>query len=126
MAFHKFMKSILEGSAIPVYGDGRQTRDFTYIDDIIDANLAAFERGDPGAVYNTGGGHRRQLADIFPLLEEICGRPVLIERHEEQKGDVPHTYADISAARKDLDYNPRISLEDGLREQWQWIQTVYA
>jgi nucleoside-diphosphate-sugar epimerase len=126
MAFHRFFKAILEDRPITVFGDGRQTRDFTYIDDIIDANLAAMERGTEGGVYNTGGGNRRMLSDIFPLLEAVCGRPVRIDRIERQKGDVRHTYADISRAQNDLGFKPKIFLEDGLPEQWRWIQSIYA
>lgn len=125
MAFHKFFKALAEGKEIEVYGDGKQTRDFTYIDDIVEATLAALERGRIGETYNIGGGHRESLDDIFPLLEEISERNLKIRWAGPQKGDVLHTLADIQNARRDLNYNPRTSLKDGLKEEWKWIQKLY-
>jgi nucleoside-diphosphate-sugar epimerase len=126
MAFHKFFKAILEGREIAVYGDGRQTRDFTYVDDIIEANLAASKRGKIGQVYNVGGGHREELARLFPLFEAICGRPVRIRRLERQKGDVLHTWANIDKARKELDFRPRTDIRAGLQQEWEWILRLYS
>lgn len=126
MAFHKFLKSAAENEPITVYGDGSQTRDFTYIDDIINANISAMEKGKPGEVYNIGGGHNRKLKDIFPVLNQVTGKNIAIDYTENQKGDVPHTSADISKAAADLDYQPRARLEDGLREEWQWVRQLYS
>jgi nucleoside-diphosphate-sugar epimerase len=125
MAFHKFFKSIREGRKIVIYGNGRQTRDFTYIDDIIEANIAALRKGRAGQVYNVGGGHREILDRLFPIFERICGRPVRIRFQERQKGDVLHTFAGMEKARKDLSFEPRMRLEDGLRREWEWIQDLY-
>jgi nucleoside-diphosphate-sugar epimerase len=126
MAFHKFLKAILEGREITVFGDGRQTRDFTYVDDIVTANLAALDRGPAGEVYNVGGGHRERLDALFSVLERVCGRPVRLRFAEVQKGDVLHTAADISKAVRDLGFAPRTGLEDGLRNEWEYIQQLYA
>ncbi|MFB0566863.1 MAG: NAD-dependent epimerase/dehydratase family protein [Candidatus Aminicenantaceae bacterium] len=126
MAFHKFFKAIIEGKEIMVYGDGKQTRDFTYIDDIIEANLAALNRGKIGEVYNIGGGNQEKLEDIFPLLEEVCQKKINIKKIEWQKGDVRHTYADIGKAQKDLNYFPQTYLKEGLKEEWIWIQYLYS
>jgi len=126
MAFHKFFKAICLGEPITVYGDGRQTRDFTFVDDIVDANIAALNLGQPGEIYNVGGGHRRILKELFPLFEEISDREVRIQWETKQKGDVPHTSADISKAARDLGYAPRTALEEGLKQEWQWIKHVYA
>jgi nucleoside-diphosphate-sugar epimerase len=126
MAFHKFFKAILAGDPIAVYGDGRQTRDFTFVDDIVEANWAALTRGRDGQVYNVGGGHRETLRDLFPLFEDICARPVRIERSEPQKGDVLHTAARLDKARKDLGFKPRTSLREGLEREWDWIRRLYA
>jgi UDP-glucose 4-epimerase len=125
MAFHKFFRAIAEGRPIAVFGDGEQTRDFTYVDDIVEASLSASRRGRAGEVYNVGGGHRERLNDLFPVLEEICGKKVEVKREERQKGDVAHTFADIQKARLDLGYSPRTVLKDGLREEWEWIKALY-
>jgi UDP-glucose 4-epimerase len=125
MAFHKFFRAIAEGRPIAVFGDGEQTRDFTYVDDIVEANLSASRLGRAGEVYNVGGGHRERLNALFPVLEEICGKKVEVVREERQKGDVAHTFADIQKARLDLGYSPRTVLKDGLREEWDWIKALY-
>jgi UDP-glucose 4-epimerase len=125
MAFHKFFKSIAEDKPVTIFGDGKQTRDFTYIDDIVTACLAALLQGRTGETYNVGGGHREKLEDIFPLLEDICQKKVEIRRAEEQKGDVLHTLADIEKAKKDLRYTPRAILREGLKKEWDWIRELY-
>lgn len=124
MAFHKFFISISKDEEITVFGDGQQTRDFTYIDDIIWANLSSIENGKAGENYNLGGGTRKKLADIIPVLEEICQRSVKIRYVARQKGDVRHTFADIQKAKDDLKYTPKFSLEEGLRSEWDWIKTL--
>jgi UDP-glucose 4-epimerase len=126
MAFHKFFLAVRNGRPITVFGSGRQTRDFTYVDDIVEANVAALDRGRPGEVYNIGGGHRETLNRLFPLIGRISGRPVRIERIEKQKGDVPDTSACISKARRELGFSPRTSLEEGLRREWEYIEDLYA
>jgi UDP-glucose 4-epimerase len=125
MAFHRFFRAIDEGRPIVLFGDGQQTRDFTYVDDIVEASLSASRRGRPGEVYNIGGGHRERLSDLFPVLEETCGKKVEVVREERQKGDVVHTFADIQKARLDLAYSPRTMLREGLREEWDWIKSLY-
>jgi nucleoside-diphosphate-sugar epimerase len=126
MAFHKFFKAIAKGTEIPVYGDGNQTRDFTYIDDVIDANLASLKIGKVGEIYNIGGGTQKKLKDIFPLLENICQKKVRIVSKEREKGDMLHTLASIEKARKDLNYSPQIKLRDGLKEEWLWTKKLYS
>jgi len=123
MAFHKFFTSILRGEEIVIFGDGQQTRDFTFIDDIISANLSSIENGRAGENYNLGGGSRIKLKDIIPIFEDICQKEVKIKYVQGQKGDVRHTFADIQKAKKDLHYIPKNSLEEGLRSQWDWIKT---
>lgn len=126
MAFHKFFKAIREDKEITVYGDGKQTRDFTYINDIVEANLSALKKGRVGEIYNVGGGHRQKLVDLFPLLEKICQKKIHIKKEEKQKGDVSHTMADIEKAQKELDYSPQSLLEEGLQKEWKWIQVLYG
>ena len=126
MAFHRFFQALAEGREITVYGNGNQTRDFTYVDDIIAANLAALDRGRPGEVYNVGGGHRERLADVIRVMEEVAGREARVAHIEAQKGDVPDTCADIRKAQDELGYAPRTPLRDGLREEWVWLRGLYA
>ncbi len=125
MAFHKFFVAFLKKEIIPVYGDGHQTRDFTYIDDIIEANILALKRGRVGEVYNIGGGHRKELSEVIELMEKITGQKARIRWLDPQKGDVVHTLASIEKAKLDLGYNPRSDLENGLRQQWLWIKQLY-
>ena len=122
MAFHKFIKATLRGEAIPVFGDGEQTRDFTFIADAVDANLAAAERGTPGAVYNIGGGSRIALKDLLVKLEAALGEPLKIDRRERQHGDVTHTYADTTRAREELGFQPKVSIEEGLAAEVAWFR----
>lgn len=126
MAFHKFFKAILADKPIPVFGDGTQTRDFTYIDDIVAANLSALENGKPGEVYNLGGGSCKKLKDIISLLETISQKKVQIQWEPEQKGDVVHTLAAIHKAEKDLYFSPNPDIEKGLAEEWKWIKKIYS
>ncbi|MFQ6082533.1 MAG: NAD-dependent epimerase/dehydratase family protein [Candidatus Aminicenantia bacterium] len=125
MAFHKFMKSILEEKEIIIYGDGNQTRDFTYIDDVIEATLQAATIGRDGEVYNIGGGRQIKLIDLFPILENITQRKIKFRKTEAQKGEMRHTLASIRKAKIDLKFSPETSLEDGLSKEWQWIIEIH-
>jgi nucleoside-diphosphate-sugar epimerase len=104
-----------------IYGDGEQTRDFTFVGDIVAANIAAASKGSPGAVYNIGGGSRVSMNDVVGLIEKVTGKAVAVRREPQQKGDMRHTYADTSAARRDLDFTPRVTLESGLDQQYRWL-----
>ena len=99
MAFHKFIRAILMDEAITVYGDGEQSRDFTYVGDIVAANLTAMHHGRPGACYNLGGGTRVTVNEVLRLLEHIIGKPARIVYQSRQFGDAAHTAADTNAAR---------------------------
>ncbi|RLE03418.1 MAG: UDP-glucose 4-epimerase [Candidatus Aminicenantes bacterium] len=125
MAFHKFFRSILTQQPLNVFGNGQQTRDFTYIEDIIDGVLAAGHHGQPGEVYNLGGGQQIALNEVFPYLEKITGSQIKINYTHPQSGDVPHTFAAIDKARKELGYQPRFSLEEGLKAEWEWLKMLY-
>lgn len=126
MAFHRFFRAISQNKQVLLFGDGQQTRDFTFIDDIIEANLQALDKGKDGEIYNIGGGCRKKLMDVFTLLQNVTGRKIHFRSGEEQKGDVFHTYADIQKAGKELDYSPKTPLEEGLRREWEWIKNVYT
>lgn len=121
MAFHKFIRAARLGQPIRIYGDGEQTRDFTYIDDALEANLLAAALGEPGGVYNIGGGSRISVNDVLEILERVVGTRLHIERIDRQKGDVTHTYADTTRAREHLGFSPRVDLETGLRREAEWF-----
>ncbi len=122
MAFHRFIKAMLRGEEIEIYGNGEQTRDFTYIQDAVSANLLAGERGQRGEVYNIGGGARITVNNVLELLERLTEKPAKVRHREPQKGDVTHTYADTQKAQDDLLFKPTTTLEDGLKRQIEWMQ----
>jgi UDP-glucose 4-epimerase len=121
MGFQRFLTAVRDGKPISVYGDGEQTRDFTFVSDIVAANMAAATQGRPGSVYNIGGGSRVTLNHVLELIRNVTGKTVAVQREPEQKGDMRHTYADTSAARRDLDFNPRVTLGNGLDQQYRWL-----
>ncbi|MCM0589940.1 MAG: NAD-dependent epimerase/dehydratase family protein [Gloeotrichia echinulata IR180] len=126
MAFHKFFKAILQDEAIPVYGDGQQTRDFTFVSDVVAANLAAANvPAVVGEIFNIGGGSRVVLKDILDIMEEIVGQPIKRNHIEKAMGDARHTAADVSKARKILGYQPQVSLREGLTQEWDWVKGLY-
>ena len=121
MAFHKFIKAILEGKPITIYGDGEQTRDFTFVVDAVDANLLAASADVVGEVFNIGGGSRITVNGVVEMLEEIIGKDANLKHIAKQKGDVRHTAADITKARKLLGYEPTFDLRKGLELQVEWM-----
>jgi nucleoside-diphosphate-sugar epimerase len=124
MGFNRFFSALLDGQPVTQYGDGLQTRDFTFVGDIVTATAAAAVRGTPGGVYNVGGGARVTLLEIFDMIGRVSGRPVTIDRQPAQKGDMRDTYADSSRARADLGFAPAVGLEEGLREMFVWMETT--
>lgn len=121
MGFHRFLRAAMRGEPLPQFGDGRQTRDFTFVADAVSATVAAGARGAPGGVYNIGGGSRVELLDVFDLIHRITGRELRVDRIEAQRGDMRDTYADTTRARADLGFAPTVSLEQGLRAQFEWM-----
>lgn len=127
MAFHKFFKALLKNEAISVYGDGQQTRDFTFISDAVAANLAAASAAEvAGEIFNIGGGSRVTLTEVIDTIEEIVGQPILRNYSVKARGDAHHTAADISKAQKILNFQPQVSLTEGLQHEWRWIKSLYA
>jgi UDP-glucose 4-epimerase len=122
MAFHRFARAMLEGRPITVYGDGEQTRDFTFVGDAVEANVLAAERGENGAVYNIGGGGRVSVRQAIADLEEILEVRARVENAPPQHGDPRHTGADVSRARDQLGYAPRTPLREALRQEAQWLK----
>jgi len=121
MAFHKFLRAALRNEALVLYGDGEQTRDFTFVSDVIDANLAAAEKGVPGRVYNVGGGSRVSVNDVLRMIARVAGREPARKVEGDQKGDMRHTYADTRLAREQLGFVPKVGLEEGLTAEYRWL-----
>ena len=121
MAFHRFIRAALAGAPIALYGDGEQTRDFTFVSDAVAATIAAGDRGVNGRSYNIGGGSRVSMNDVIRIIEGIAGHALKINREGAQKGDMRDTYADTSLARQDLGFTPAISLEEGIRAEYRWL-----
>ncbi len=124
MAFHRFLRSARDGEVLTVYGDGLQTRDFTYVDDIVAAVRAAALSGRAGGVYNVGGGERIALNDVLKLVETVTGRTPRVVRQEAQKGDMRDTFADTRAARTDLGFRSTVPLAEGLAREWEWLRGI--
>lgn len=122
MAFHRFFRWALENQTLKVYGDGEQSRDFTHVDDIVEANWLAFEKALPGEVFNIGGGSRITLNGVIEIIMEIAGRELEVDYEDKQKGDVRHTMADMAKAKEKLGYKPKVLIQDGLKTEYDWIR----
>jgi UDP-glucose 4-epimerase len=125
MAFHRFLRATLSGEKIEIFGNGEQSRDFTYVSDVTEAHLRVMKQFYPGEVFNIGNGSQTTIKTALSLIAEITGKQVNIVYKEEQKGDVYHTIANISKAQKLLGYKPIVKMAQGLENEWQWIQTIY-
>jgi UDP-glucose 4-epimerase len=115
MAIHKFVKAILNGEEIPVFGDGTQTRDFTFVDDVVEANILAAKSDSIGEVFNIGGGSRISVNDLIKEIEKIVANKARVEYIEKQKGDVQDTWADICKAEAMIKWKPKVKIEEGLK-----------
>ena len=125
MAFHRFCKAVLDRRSIRVFGDGLQTRDFTYVSDVVEANIqAAYSPSAAGEVMNIAGGSRVTVREVLTLLQEVSSLPVRVSFEEKQYGDVEHTYADTAHARQIIGYNPRVSLREGLEREFAYIASL--
>jgi UDP-glucose 4-epimerase len=112
----KFITKLLAQETVTVYGDGEQSRDFTYVDNVVEANLLALRAGAaPGKVFNIGCGERINLNTLIQLLERILGVKAVVNYADPKPGDVRHSLADITLARRVLDYKPKIMVQEGLR-----------
>ncbi len=124
MAFHRFITATLKGDPITLYGDGEQTRDFTYVSDAVAATIAAGTQGVLGRVYNVGGGSRVSVNQLFEILERISGRQLDVRREPAQKGDMRDTFADTTLARTDLGFRPQVTLEQGVEAEYRWLASI--
>jgi nucleoside-diphosphate-sugar epimerase len=121
MAFCTFFHHVLAGRPVPVNGDGRQVRDFTFVHDVVEGTIAASERGRAGAVYNIGGGAPVRLLDAIRLMAEVSGLRVEIERRPRTIGDAHSTGCDGELARRELGFQPGTALDEGLTAQLEWM-----
>ncbi len=124
MAFHRFIRASLDGTPVTLFGDGQQTRDFTYVADAVAATIAAGERGVSGRAYNVGGGSRVSMNDVIEIIGRVAGKPLDVRHEPAQKGDMRDTYADTSLARADLGFAPSVTLEQGIEAEYRWLSSV--
>ena len=120
MAFPRVVEALLEERRFTLFGDGEQSRSFTYVRDVVAASILAMERADAGSVYNVGGGQEATMNETIALLERISGRRLEVERTEPVAGDQRRTKADATRIRDELGWQPSTSLEEGLQAQWDW------
>jgi nucleoside-diphosphate-sugar epimerase len=121
MAFHRFCQSILHEAAISIYGDGKQIRDYTYVDDVVDVVTAALSADVAGQVVNVGGGSAATLLEAIAALEEVSGKSCPRTFLERQKGDVFSTRADTAKLERLFGFKPKVSLREGLAREWEWM-----
>jgi len=121
MAFHRFISSALRTEEIEVFGDGEQSRDFTFVTDIVEANILAAKHGSSGAVFNIGGGTQVTINQVLEMIElrliDLGLDRLRVRRTERQAGDARRTSADTARARAELGFSPKVSLEEGLLRQ---------
>ncbi len=124
LAIHKFTKAIVNGKPIPMYGDGTTSRDYTFVDDTVKGIAAAmqFDQAD-FEIINLGNNYSVSLKELIAAIEKVVGKKATIERLPEQPGDVPKTFADISKAKKLLNYHPVTRLDEGLAKFYEWFST---
>ena len=109
---------------LPVHGDGSQIREFTYVDDIVEANVRAGDASvEPGTVVNLSGGSSTSVNDVLDLLEKIHGEPLKVNRGTPALGDVLRTGGDIEQAKALLGWEPQVGIEDGLAREYDWLAT---
>jgi len=123
----RFMLAVIEGKPPVIYGDGEQSRDFTFVENIVDESLRACEAGGAsGKVFNGGTGVRVTLNEVLHQLEKITGKKIQAKYEPARSGDILHSQADISLARTILGYEPRVLFEEGLKRTWDWYKATYG
>ena len=123
----RFMLAVLQGDSPVIYGDGEQSRDFTYIENVVDQTLRAAEvPGASGMVFNGGTGARITLNEVIHQLEEITGKKITVKYEPPRHGDIRDSQADISLARQTLGYEPKVQFSEGLRRTWEWYRQHYS
>ena len=126
MAFTRMVSCLAEGRPFELYGDGSQSRSFTYVEDAVDATIAAMERAPQGAVYNVGGGTEVSMLEAVETLGRIAGRRLELVRRPRREGDAARTAADTTRIRTQLGWESSTPFEDGLGAQWRWAAARVA
>lgn len=124
MGFHKFIRHILTQTPIEVFGDGNQSRDFTFVSDAVAGTVAAgFSENTAGKIYNIGGGCLATVNEVLAILKNLNPeKKITVVHREESHGDVRHTRAEVSAASRDFNFSPKVSLQDGLSREISWLK----
>jgi UDP-glucose 4-epimerase len=126
MAFHRFCRALLAGEPITVYGDGKQSRDFTFIADAVEANLRAWQRVGHSSVYNVGGGSQVEVLEAIRLLEKSLGVKAQVKFEPRPPGDPLRTRADATRLAADFDFTPGTAIADGLAAQAEWARSLHG
>jgi nucleoside-diphosphate-sugar epimerase len=126
MALARIVGALARGSSFELYGDGLQSRSFTYVSDGIEATIAAMERARAGTVYNVGGGDEATMREAITTLERVSGRTLDLVERPAAAGDVRRTSADVARIERDLGWRATTSLQDGLQAQWEWASARVA
>jgi UDP-glucuronate 4-epimerase len=122
MAIHKFTSLMDQGKEVPMYGDGSSKRDYTYIDDLVDGMMAVLQRHKGYEIYNLGESQTTSLKELIGMIESTLGKKAKIKVMEPQPGDVSITYADISKAKRLLNYQPKVKMEEGIKRFVEWYK----
>ena len=122
LAIHKFTRLISRGEPIPFFGDGSTSRDYTFVEDIVNGIMLSLEKCDRYRIYNLGGSDPVTLKQLIEELERAIGKPAIIDRRPAQPGDVERTYADLTRSTAELGYKPQTSLAEGLRRFVEWFR----
>lgn len=117
----RFITKVLSGESPVIYGDGTQTRDFTYVDDVVSANILSAENKTTG-IFNIAGGKRISINKLAESILDLCNMDLKIIYKEPRYGDIKHSLADISKAKENFNFKPEVSLTDGLKETVRWFQ----
>ena len=125
MAIRRFISAALTGDPVPLFGTGRQQRDFTYVGDIVDATTRIIETGVEGA-FNLGGANPIALNDLLDVIEDVVGRPVPLDRRPGLAGDPPSTSASITRAAEAFGYSPKVRIAEGIAREKEWLESVLA
>jgi UDP-glucuronate 4-epimerase len=121
MAFTRLLTALATGAAFELFGDGSQSRGFTYVGDVVRATMLAMAGAPAGAVYNVGGGTEATMREAIATAERVSGRTLELTVGPGVAGDVRRTAADITRIRDDLGWTPEVGLEEGLAAQWEWV-----
>lgn len=124
MAYHRFLAAARDDSPITVYGDGEQRRTNTYVDDCVAGTIAAIDKAEPGEIFNLSGVESHSINEVLALIESLTGKTLDVRYEEARAGDQRETRGVIAKAQQVLGYSPTWTLEDGLKAEWEWIQTL--